>query len=178
MSLIDVILLIVIIGGMLRGGMQGAIKQITSVIALILAVVLTNMFGGAATTLLGEIVPEMGEEQWLGAFVAHVLLFVLVYLSVSLLGRVIKNLVSSLSLGFIDRILGALFCTLKYVLIMSLLLNAWHYIAPDSSVFTTSRLLDGALMRWVVDFAPMLIDSPLIAETLNHAGNAATAAVE
>lgn len=178
MSLIDVILLIVIIGGVLRGGMQGAIKQITSIIALVLAIILTNMFGGVATTLLGEIVPEMGEEQWLGAFVAHVLLFVLVYLSVSLLGRVIKNLVSSLSLGFIDRILGALFCTLKYVLILSLLLNAWHYISPDSSVFTTSRLLDGALMRWVVDFAPMLIDSPLIAETLNHAGNAATAAVE
>ena len=91
----------------MRGGMQGAIKQITSIIALVLAIILTNMFGGVATTLLGEIVPEMGEEQWLGAFVAHVLLFVLVYLSVSLLGRVIKNLVSSLSLGLIDRILSS-----------------------------------------------------------------------
>lgn len=170
MSVIDFIFVIIIIAGVVRGGYRGSIKQIASILALIVAIIITNLFGDAATGLLGRIVPELSDEQWLASFLAHGLLFVFVYLTVSLGGKLVRNIAASLNLGVIDRIIGAIFCTLKYLLIISLILNAWHAISPNSGLFASSTMMHGALMRFTLDFAPMLIDSPIIPAVGNVIG--------
>lgn len=165
MSGIDIVILLVIVAGIVRGAMRGVIKQITSVAAFICAIIITHLFGNAATEILNAIVPELSKMSGgavASSFIAHIVLFGLVYLSISLLGSTIKALAKTIMLGGADKILGAIFCSLKYLLILSAILNLWHFIYPTSEVFTSSALIGGRLLTFTLDLAPWLIDSQLI----------------
>lgn len=157
MSFIDILILVLVIAGAVIGYMKGMVSQISSICGVVLGLVVCNLFGGAATDIFKALVPE--SANWPAANVtasaiAHIVLFVLVYLSVLLAGGMIRAMVKSLDLGSIDKVGGSVLCAFKYVLCLSILLNLWHFVNPDSDTFTTRHSMGNVPFEMALDLAP------------------------
>ncbi|MCH5216166.1 MAG: CvpA family protein [Muribaculaceae bacterium] len=168
MSLIDVILIAVILAGIIMGARSGLIEQIASIVAILAAIVLTRIFGDDATRFLTELIPSFKESgETICSVVGHISLFILVYVLIRLFGGVFRKLFHSLKLGKIDRVLGAVFCVIKYCLLLSVILNIWLLLSPNSGLTKQSRILDGKVCVAVVKFAPWLLTSDFIPHSVD-----------
>lgn len=101
--MIDGIIGIIILVGLWRGLMRGAIKTIMSLVAWFLALALATKFAQPIAFLLTDITTNTISQL--------VLAFVLIVISLLLVGRIISWLLSKtlkvLRLGLLDRLVGA-----------------------------------------------------------------------
>jgi colicin V production protein len=138
-----------------------------------LGIIACRMFGDWASKILSAIVPELKELPFADTAISilgHIVLFIFVYINIALIATMIRGITNKLSLGVFDRVAGALLCVFKYLLALSLLLNLWFLLKPSSSIFSSSHILDGSLLKFVIDLAPWVINSkfiPASAEILN-----------
>lgn len=173
MGTIDIIIILLITTGALRGAYKGFIKQLSSLGGIVLGIIACRMFGDWASKILSAIVPELKELPFADTAISilgHIVLFIFVYINIALIATMIRGITNKLSLGVFDRVAGALLCVFKYLLALSLLLNLWFLLKPSSSIFSSSHILDGSLLKFVIDLAPWVINSkfiPASAEILN-----------
>lgn len=118
METIDWIIVAVLALGFVTGLIRGLIRQAFSLGGLIIGVVCgAFLYKPLAGFLLNGL--KMTEK------VAEVLSFIVILMIVpivfGLLGRMLSNLVHVADLGFVDRLLGGLFGTLKWFILLGLL---------------------------------------------------------
>ena len=94
MSFIDIMIILLVVLGIIIGWMKGFVSQISSICGIVLGLVACNLFGGWATDVLKLLIPE--SCNWPAADVtvsatAHIVLFVVVFLSVLLAGTLISQ---------------------------------------------------------------------------------------
>ena len=162
MSFIDIMIVMLVLLGIIIGWIKGFVKQISSICGIALGLVACNLFGGWATDILKLILPESANWPAAGVTVsatAHIVLFVLVFLGVLLIGTLIKSLVKSMQLGVVDKAGGALFCSFKYLLCFSIVLNLWYLISPHSDTFATRHAMNNKPFEVVLDMAPFTLGS-------------------
>ena len=164
MSFIDIMIILLVVLGIIIGWMKGFVSQISSICGIVLGLVACNLFGGWATDVLKLLIPE--SCNWPAADVtvsatAHIVLFVVVFLSVLLAGTLIKSIVNSLHLGVIDKVGGAAFCSFKYLLYLSILLNLWY----DASHVTLNILATSEFITFFKGCSPLMNRSEMISIT-------------
>ncbi len=137
MNPLDVVIIIVIGYGLIRGIFRGMIKEASSIVGVLAG------FYAAYTyyPMVSEFV-----EKWItsGPFlnvVSFMLVFCGVFLVVSMVGVVIKYLMKASSLGWLDRILGASLGFVKGILIISVLLVALTALLPEEAKLVKTSLL-------------------------------------
>jgi membrane protein required for colicin V production len=162
MSFVDAIIFLAIIAGAVIGYMRGIIKQISSIAALVLGILVCNIFGGWAAEVLRVVVPS--SAKWPAADVttaafAEILFFLLVYLSVAVVAMFVKSVVKKLKLGLIDNFGGAALSVLKYLFAVSIILNVWYIISPHSCTFTTRHAFGNVPFAFTLDVAPCVLGS-------------------
>lgn len=160
MTGIDVIILLLVAAGLVVGYIQGMISQVTTLCAVVIGIVACNVAGAWAVEVFKSLVP--GSAEWSGdgltvSVVAHIVLFVVVFLAVLIAGHVIKGAVKTLHLGFIDKLLGSVVCVAKYLLAMSIVLNLWLAVSPGSEIFSTQHAADNVPFEIVLDAAPAVL---------------------
>lgn len=163
MNILDIIIIVVFAGSIIYGLYKGIISQLGSLGGIILGIVACRIFGDDATRLVSDILPAMTSNASSAAFansvIANILLFLIVYFLVKLLSGALKKLTHALALGFIDRILGAAFGLFKWCLALSIALDLWMAIFPDSTIIKASTLADGMAAKTILDLAPTLFGS-------------------
>lgn len=135
MNTLDFIIIIPILYGLVRGFFRGLVGELTAIVAIVIAIICAKLYAPAFSIwLLRYIV--------LGVAVAEILAYIIIFLGVALvlnlLGGLIKKVISAISLGWLNRLLGAIFGTLKWALIISVVLNGvamlndvLHFISPE-----------------------------------------------
>lgn len=109
LTALDILVLVLVGGGLVLGGMRGFVFEILSLFAWIAAILALSYFHDPATRLLYEPV-----GTWAGAsMAAFALVFGIVFLIGKLLSRRVGTRVRSSVVGPIDRVLGAGFGALK-----------------------------------------------------------------
>ena len=116
---LDWIILIVMLVGLIGGIIKGVIQQIFSLGGLILGIILGTLLYEPFAGLLLKIF-RMSDQT--SRIVAFVIILLVVPMVCGLLGKALSKLVHAANLGFIDRVLGALFGLFKVVLIMGLVI--------------------------------------------------------
>lgn len=163
MSSIDIALVIVFVAAIIYGLYKGLIAQLGSLGGIILGVIACHIWGDDAVRIVGEVLPEMtsGAQTagYVNSVIGNVLLFLLVYMLTVLIAKLLRNITSALSLGWIDRLLGSVFGLVKWFLILSLILNLWEAVLPEYSLVKSSQLAGGVAIRTVLDLAPTLFGS-------------------
>ena len=163
MSITDIVILVIFAGAVVYGFWKGIIAQIGSVAAVILGIVACRLFGDEATELTATLLPELAQNpdtaRYACSVIGNVVLFLLVYLTVKLLASLIKKVASALLLGFIDKILGSAFCIFKWFLVVSIVLNIWCLIFPDTGIVKSSTLAGGKAIGAIVELAPAILGS-------------------
>ena len=158
MTGIEIFIGVVLIACLIWGYTKGIIVQLGSLLSFAIAIAACQIFGDAFTSVIEAIMG--GHEQvndpaseFMASSVAHVLLFLIVWLAVWLIARAMKLVVRTARLGFIDRLAGALFMVLKGALIMSFVINFARWAAPSSALAGK----DSVITDGVGDIAPMLL---------------------
>ncbi len=119
MNYIDVILIIPIALGAWKGFRKGLIIEVFSLLALFAGIYAGVYFSSFAADFLREDVKLHSEYIGIGAFLVT---FIAVLISVYYLGKMVSSMVKMASLELVNKLFGALFSSLKAVLILSICL--------------------------------------------------------
>ncbi len=143
MSITDIIILIIIAVGLFMGWRKGLIAQLGKIAALIAGVVACRVFGDKVAMWLVEAMSnpdDAAETPLLWVTLAYIVVFLGVYFVVTALYSCLRKAVHLITTSLIDRLAGALFRALLYLMAVSLALNLWLLISPGSAV-AMSRLV-------------------------------------
>ena len=122
MNILDVIIIIPIAIGLIVGLFKGFIKELISLVAIILGIWGAKRFEPYVTDLLiswFDIQPATAQP------LAYLVLFIVIVVILLLLAHLLDKLLSAIALGGINKLLGAIFGAIKYALIVSVLLNVF-----------------------------------------------------
>jgi membrane protein required for colicin V production len=137
MNPFDIVIAIILVVTLTRGIFRGLVKELASIIGVLGGFYAAYSYYPFLGRPLGQWIPQPG---WAN-IVSFILIFTGIYLIVSILGVIIKYLLSIAFLGWVDRLCGALFGALKGVLICAVLLVALIAFLPASSNLVRASLL-------------------------------------
>lgn len=106
MAVIDIVLGALILFGLIRGLMKGLFVEVASLVALIAGVYGAIHFSNFAADFLMERVDWNEKTINITAFA---ITFVIIVLVISLAGKALTKLADFAALGFLNKLLGALF---------------------------------------------------------------------
>ena len=130
---------------------KGFIKEIAGIIAVLLAVVLSFSLHDKAIDLLSNRL----HFTYLSS-TTYVLLFIGVYLLVKLIGGFIDNILKSIMLGGVNRILGGLFGGIKSALWFTIITYAYTIAKTNIGFNHPIWIQDSTCFPLLVDFAEIL----------------------
>ena len=142
--MIDIVIYIAIGIAAIVGYRYGVIRQIGSLSALLLAVVACYIFGDAATDFVASFMEAESanalnpEEYWTATMIGHITLFVAVWICIGLASNVISKVAKATCLEPVDGVFGAVFMTLKILIAISVILNIWGFIQPETDFINSS----------------------------------------
>ena len=115
---LDWLILVVLLGGLLRGYSVGAVRQVGSLIGLVVALLVSVEFMGSVGALT---VSSLGLSESLAPLAGFTVLFLGVYLLFLAISRLVEQVLDSLSLSLLDRTAGGAVGGVKAALLLSLL---------------------------------------------------------
>ncbi len=135
MNVIDIIILLPIFYGLIRGLMRGFVQELTNLVALIAAIIGTKLFAPAFALWLAKYISASPSVCQL---LAWFILFTAIVLTLHLIGKLISRFLKAISLGWLNRLIGAIFGAAKWALIVSIVLNGvslldnqFHFLKPE-----------------------------------------------
>lgn len=158
MNTLDIILLIILLYGLVRGFLNGFFVEITSLVALALGVYGAIHFSYFAADFLKDRLDWAEKTIQVAAFAST---FIIIVLLISLTGKLLTKIADVAALGIINKIAGAAFGIMKLALILSVVLIVFSKL-NKTLPFVKQESLDNSLVyKPVKNLAPMLFPSIL-----------------
>jgi membrane protein required for colicin V production len=139
---VDVFFLICFIPAVIGGLMNGLVRQVASLVALILGI----WAGWHFSSLVAQgIQVFIKNNDSLVNIISFAIVFIIVLILVNMIGRGLSKIVQLALLGWLDKLLGVIFGIVKYTFVLSVLiyfinsLNDLYSFIPDD-LFSGSRL--------------------------------------
>ncbi len=130
MSKIDIVILVVLAVGAFLGYRRGFLMELFFLFALVLGVLIGFKLMGAGVEYLHK---EFNADTTILAYLSFLIIFILVVILVTFLGKQIKNSMDKTFLGRVDAVAGAILGALKYMFCVSViiwLISSFHYSLP------------------------------------------------
>ncbi len=156
MNVFDVVILVILSYGFIKGIMKGLFVEVASLVALIGGIWGAIHFSYFVGDFLEESV-AWGEKKI--SLVAFAVTFVVIVIAVSLLGKFLTKLADLASLGLVNKLLGGVFGLLKVGLILSMLFVFFHELNATVSFVDDETLEESSLYETVKSIAPTLFPS-------------------
>lgn len=152
MNGLDIFILIVLLVGLVKGWMSGLLRQIVSIVGflagLLVAMMLYSVFGD-------WLAPCIGTDVSVGRALAFVLLWIGIPIILLWIARILTRTIEAVSLGGLNRLGGACIGLLKYMMILSCVLNVAvrvHLISDgkqcESRLYSPVQSLSGVLFDY------------------------------
>lgn len=157
MSILDIILAIILVASLIHGLVKGFTEQVIAIVAILAgtwaALKFTNVVCNFIQPLLGAPVNFL-------KVLVFILMLVLVILIFKLIGKLIQASIRFITLGWLDRLLGAVFGLLKAAIVLGILAviftsinNTFHLVSEEtlaaSPVFTHLRSASIAILPYL-----------------------------
>ena len=149
MNYFDYILLMPVLYGLYRGFSKGLILELASLIALVVGIYGAMHFSSFTFDYLSNYIEI--EDAYL-QLASYGLTFIIIVLVITLIGKIITFLIRMVALGFINRMMGAVFGGMKALLILSVLLLFFdrlnkQFVIVKEEVLNTSVLYSPILIQ-------------------------------
>jgi len=152
--LLDICLVIPLVWGCIRGVYKGLMLSIGSLVGLILGIYLANAYASDFSELLLE-------QFVLSKRVAYIFAFFIIFASVAfiafLLSKLLDKFFKVVMLGWVNRLLGAVFEVLKYALIVSVCLNLLTFADNYLSFIPEERKQESVLYEPLLKMVPTVL---------------------
>lgn len=173
MGTIDLLLIIVAVAAVFFGWRKGLVAKLGKLIGILAGIVCTRLWAPAvARAVFGTPSPgDSADVSLLTTVVAYAAVFLGVYIVVTLLSSGLRGLLRLAHISVLDRIGGALFTLFEYMLIVSLALNLWVAVFPDSTVRSHPVVSGGCdtIGTSVLNLAPDILGSEEVKALLDKA---------
>jgi membrane protein required for colicin V production len=158
MNWLDIVLVCLAAIGLLKGLFDGVVKQVTSLIALVIAIFLC---GKVAAWLKGYIL-SLGwlPEQGVTIF-SYILGFLLLVGIVLLTGEIVHKVIDVTPLSVLNHLAGGLFGLLLMIVFISLLLNLIEIIDRGSALIPLETKVESRFYDPVKRIIPTIYPSGL-----------------
>lgn len=161
MNLLDIILLMVIAAALLLGMRKGIISQIGDIAAIVAGVAVCRLMPERAMQLshlaLGDRMSDVASAGLIEKGIGYILLFIVVYLAVKIVARLLRMITSATMMGPVDRVCGSLFMMAKCLLGLSIVLNVWLFLSDKPSLTEGCHENLRPVHEAVIGFAPTLL---------------------
>lgn len=156
MNTFDIIIAALLLFGFVRGLMKGLFVEIASLVALVAGVYGAIHFSYFLGEWLKSSVSWDEKYITLAAFAGT---FVVIIITIALMGKLLTKIADFASLGILNKILGGVFGALKIGLILSVIFIFFGKI-NDTIPFVKKELLDQSILyKPVKKIAPMIFPS-------------------
>ena len=159
MNWLDAFIVIVLILSLVMGFINGFVKEVASLAALVLGIWGAIKFSSFTAAKLYDYFDMTG--RYVG-IIAFIITFALIVVIIHFIGILADKIVNMASLGFINRILGIVFGLLKSVLIMSVCFSILNAIDAKKPFLPNKTIEDSRLYSPISDIAPAIF--PIIGE--------------
>lgn len=160
MSKADILLLVLLALGAFSGYKEGFLMELFSLVAIVLGI-----FGGFK--LMGEgmilLQDHFNADKKVLPYISFVVIFLVIVLAVTLVGRVLKLSIDKSFLGKMDQLMGLILGGFKTLFLLSVVIwimdsleftfmNEW---TEDSWLYPFTAKLAPTLASWIGDFIPV-----------------------
>ena len=137
MNPLDMIIIVIFGFCLIRGLFRGLIKELSSIVGVFAGFYAAYTYYSEVAGLLSR---WIADKNYLN-LLSFLIIFVVIFLIISILGIIIKYLMNIAYLGWIDRICGGGFGSIKAILISSVLLFALTTFLPKGTPVVRDSLL-------------------------------------
>jgi membrane protein required for colicin V production len=159
MNWIDATIVIILIMSAVMGFINGLVKEVASLAALILGIWGAIKFSAFTAGKLYDYFDMTG--QYVGV-IAFLITFALIVVVIHFIGIVADKIVDAVALGFINRLLGIIFGLIKSVLIMSVFFVVLNAIDGRRPFLPKEKIEESIFYNSISDIAPLIF--PIIGE--------------
>lgn len=159
MNWIDGVIIFILIVSVISGFWNGFIKEVASLAALILGIWGAIRFSSFTAGKLYDYFDMTG--QYVG-IIAFIVTFLVIVVVIHFIGIIADRIVTSVSLGLINRLLGMGFGLLKSVLIMSVIFVVLNVIDSKKPFLPKDKIESSMFYNPISDIAPAIF--PIIGE--------------
>lgn len=137
MNLLDTLIIVILLFCLIRGLFRGLVLELSSIIGVI-----AGSYGAITYyPVMAQILSKWISDTAYRNIISVTLLFVFIFVVISLLGKLIKMMLQIAFMGWFDRLFGAGFGALKGCLIASVLVFTFTVFLPKgASIIQTSKL--------------------------------------
>ena len=115
MIYIDLIVIVVLLYAFLKGFSNGLVNELASFLGLLIGAIISYSFSDDLSKIIDDYVEIDGQILNILSFI---LLFILTSFLFTIAGKYMTKLIKYISLGTINRLLGGIFCSLKFLIII------------------------------------------------------------
>ncbi len=163
MSYIDIALILFMIFGAYSGYKEGFLMELISLVAILLGILGGFKLMGSAMVLLDQ---KFNIDESVLPYIAFGVVFIIVVVLVTLLGKAIKSSLDKTFLGRVDQSAGALLGFFKTAFMLSVLLWILHSLQvsfPDKWIqnawlYPKVSSLAPAVTDWISEYLPSFED--------------------
>ncbi len=159
MNWIDITIAVILILSAVMGFINGFVKEVAALAALIFGIWGAIKFSGFTAGKLYDYFDMSG--QYVG-IIAFLITFGIIVVAIHFIGILANKLVDAVALGFLNRILGIVFGLLKSVLIMSVFFVVLNAIDSRRPFLPKDLLEESVFFNPISDIAPVIF--PIIGE--------------
>lgn len=159
MNWLDAIIVVILILSLVMGFINGLVKEVASLAALILGIWGAIKFSSFTAAKLYDYFDMTG--HYVG-IVAFIITFALIVVVIHFIGVIADKIVNAAALGFINRILGIVFGLIKSVLIMSVVFAVLNAINEKRPFLPKKTIEESMFFTPISDIVPSIF--PVIGE--------------
>lgn len=146
MNILDIILLVCFVPGIIAGIRRGFIAQLMGLVSLILGILLAFNFSNALTAWLQDYINVSDNILNVIAFIA---ILVVVTLVLGLVSKALESVIKIIMLGWLNRLLGALFSFITTFISIGIVILFIHYLAGTFDLAAPAVFQDSVIYNWM-----------------------------
>lgn len=153
-SYLDIFFAIPLVWGIVRGLMSGFVRSLSIFIGLILGVYLAQIYAPELSPTISEWF-TLSARQCLS--LAYVVIFIAVMLLVAIVARILDKFLHLILLGWLNKLLGALFGFFKWAIILSLFIMLIEYANSKFEFLTPEKKSESLLYEPIKNVVPTIM---------------------
>lgn len=160
MNIIDVIIVVVLILGFVRGAMRGLIVELASLVAIVAGIYGAIHFSYFAIDFLAKRVSWDEKYIQLAGFA---ITFLFIAVCIFFIGKLLTKLAGIMALGMVNRILGGVFGLIKFAFVLSVILMFIEGFNKNITFVQEGKFKTSILFKPVKRIAPLILP-PILKE--------------
>ena len=155
MNTLDIILLAATGIGMIYGFKTGLVKQLTLGAGVIIGLLQATIFYQQAGIWINEL---SGWDSWICNSLGFLAILLAIAIAVNFIGLLLRWLLKIILLGWIDRILGAVFSIFIAIIIVAFGVKISNSLFPDNKITGQTSQEDSLLYKEVAEITFTIIE--------------------